>query len=93
MTPALHAACERAIHVLTADGEILRAGRASMFIMEQLGYEGFARVMSRPPMIWGVECGYWLVARNRPLVALFILRGEPEMDPDDLDELRSRRPA
>lgn len=86
MTPELHAACENAVHVVSADGSILRAGRASMFILEQLGYVRLARLLSRPPLIGFVELGYWVVAHNRPLFALFILRGEKEVDPNDLDE-------
>ena len=59
MTAELRLACERAIHVITADGETLRAGRAAMFILERTGWKHFARVMRWPPMIWFVELGYY----------------------------------
>lgn len=75
MTPALYAACERAVHVVTADGRVLRAGRASLFVLEQIGYRRTARVLGLPPCIWGVEWGYRLVAGHRGFFARFLFRG------------------
>lgn len=66
MTPALKHACEQAVHIVTADGQVLRAGRASMFILARTGWGWLARLLSIPPFIWFVEIGYWIVARNRP---------------------------
>ena len=72
MTPELRLACERAIHVITADGETLRAGRAAMFILERTGWGAFARLLTWPPFIWFVELGYWIVARNRIFFSKFM---------------------
>ncbi len=72
MTPELTAACERAAHVITADGKTLRAGRASLFILERIGWGWFARLLALPPMIWFVEIAYRIVAQNRPLFARLI---------------------
>lgn len=77
MTPDLYQACGQAIHVLTRDGRLLRAGRAAMFVLEHLGFRRLARALSQQPFIWFVEIGYWLVARNRSRIGRFILPHEP----------------
>jgi len=78
MTPALYAACERAIHVLKPNGTLLRAGRASLFILEQIGWGWVARLPMLPPFLWAVELGYWIVSHNRPFFARLLFRGEDE---------------
>lgn len=78
MTPELYAACEKAVHVLTADGRILRAGRASLFVLERIGWKGLARVLQFPPFIWGVELGYRIVAGHRDFFAKFLFTHEKE---------------
>jgi hypothetical protein len=69
MTRELHDACVHSMHVLTADGELLRAGRATLFVLERTtpGWRTFARVFRYVPLLWFVELGYWIVARNRRL--------------------------
>jgi hypothetical protein len=74
MTPALYYACERAVHVVKADGTVLRAGRASVFVMDQIGWHTAARILVLPPFLWGVELSYRIVAANRPFFACFFLR-------------------
>lgn len=76
MTPALLDACEGAVHVVTAGGRTLRAGRACLFIMDQIGRHRFARFFSLPVLVWLTELGYWLVSRNRGRVGRFFFRGE-----------------
>jgi predicted DCC family thiol-disulfide oxidoreductase YuxK len=76
MTPTLAAACEKAIHVVRADGTILRAGRACLFILERIGWGRWARLLTVPPFLWLVELGYWIVARNRSFFARFLFRRE-----------------
>jgi len=78
MTPALYAACERAIHVLKPDGTLLRAGRATLFILEQIGWGWGARLLMVPPFVWAVELGYWIVSHNRSFFARFLFRREDE---------------
>ena len=78
MTPALYAACERAIHVLQPDGTLLRAGRASLFILSRIGWGRVARLLILPPFIWAVELGYWIVAHNRSFFARILFRNEDE---------------
>ncbi len=74
MTPALHEACAQAVHVVKSDGSVLRAGRATLFILEQIGWGWAARVLSWPPLIWLVELLYGIVARNRPFFARYLFR-------------------
>ncbi len=77
MTPELREACRRAVHVVTADGEVLRAGRASLFVLGRVGFPLAARLLSLPPFIWGVELGYVLVARNRSFFSRLLPRPRP----------------
>jgi predicted DCC family thiol-disulfide oxidoreductase YuxK len=65
VTPEIRRASAHAMHVLSTDGRVLKAGRASLFILEQLGWRWTARVLSRPPFVWFVELAYKLVAANR----------------------------
>jgi predicted DCC family thiol-disulfide oxidoreductase YuxK len=74
MTPALRRACTQAVHVVTADGTVLRAGRACLWVLQRTGYPVLARVLSFPPLVWAVEVGYWLVARNRRLASRVLFR-------------------
>lgn len=66
----------RGAHVITADGRVLRAGRAVLFILEQLGYRWVARILSLPPFVWLVELGYAIVARNRRRLSRWLRLGE-----------------
>lgn len=72
LTPQLRAACEQAIHVLMADGRILRAGRATLFILENVGWSTWAQMLALPPFIWLVEVGYKFVAGRRHLFSRFL---------------------
>lgn len=74
MTPELRVACERAVHVVRADGQILKAGRATLFVLSQVGFPLLARVLGWPPFIWFIELGYYIVARNRRLFGRFLFR-------------------
>lgn len=75
MTPALYEACKRAIHVIREDGSIIRAGRGCMYVLEKIRWHAWlARFLTWPPMIWFVELGYFIVARNRPFFAKFMFR-------------------
>jgi len=77
MTPKLYEACKRAVHVIKADGEVLRAGRAMLFILERLGWGyGVPRLLKLQPFIPFVELGYAVVARNRSFFSRFLFRHE-----------------
>ena len=73
MTPQLYRECERALHVIKANGEVLKAGRASMFILETIGYPRWlVRPLTWPPLIWFTELGYRVVANNRTFFSKFM---------------------
>ena len=74
MTPELRAACARAVHVVTPEGTVLRAGRAALWILQRTGHPVLSRVLALPPLLWAVELGYWLVARNRRIASRLMFR-------------------
>ena len=74
MTPALREACARAVHVLTPQGTLLRAGRACLWVLARIGFPVLARILSVPPLVWLMEAGYWVVARNRRLASRVLFR-------------------
>ena len=76
MSDALAARCARAVHVITPRGAVLRAGRASLYVLGEVGWRRSAAVAARRPLVWLVEAGYWVVARNRPFFSLFLFRRE-----------------
>ncbi len=76
MTPELAEACTHAVHVITADGRAIRAGRAALFILDNIGWPRAARILAVPPLVWAIEVGYWIVARNRMLFSRFMFRHE-----------------
>ncbi len=84
MTPRLRRACARAVHVITPEGRVLRAGRAALCALEQAGWRRTTAVLSTPPLIWAVEIGYRLVANNRPFFGRFLFRDEATAGPSGL---------
>ena len=75
MTPKLYEACKRAVHVIKADGEIVRAGRATLFILERLGWGyGLPRLLRLPAVIPFIEIGYEFVARHRSFFSRLLFR-------------------
>ncbi|MBA3727290.1 MAG: hypothetical protein H0W86_12865 [Armatimonadetes bacterium] len=68
MTPALRKACERALHVVRSNGEILRGGPAVRLIRNCMG-------LGSPPKPL-LDAAYWLVSHNRDLFSNFLYRGE-----------------
>lgn len=77
MTPELYEACKKAIHVITAEGRLIRAGRAGMFILEEVGYPAWLiRPFTWPPLVWFTELGYELIANNRRFFSRFLFTKE-----------------
>lgn len=74
MTPELHRACAHAVHVVEPDGTVHRAGRAVLFALQLVGWRVLPRILRLPPLIWFVELGYWIVARNRRWFSKFMFR-------------------
>lgn len=76
MDNALRLACARAVHLRTADGQWLRAGRAVLATLALIGWPRTARLLSLPPLIQLVELGYGVVAANRRFFSRFLFRQE-----------------
>ena len=77
MTPELYEACRRAVHVITADGCVIKAGRAVMFILEAVGYPRWLiRPFTWPPLVWFTELGYRIIADNRGFFSRFMFTHE-----------------
>ncbi len=76
MTPVLYAACKDAIHVVEANGTALRAGRACLFILDELGWHRVARIFAGPPLLWLVELSYRIVAANRSFFSRYLFRNQ-----------------
>ena len=76
MTPELYRSCQQAVHVRCADGRVLRAGRACLYILHTLGYRHLATLLALPLYVWLVEAGYSLVARYRPFCARWLFTRE-----------------
>ena len=74
MTARLAEECARAVHLITPDGVVLRAGRASLSVLDQIGWQGTARLLSRWPLVVLVEIGYAIVARNRRFFSKLFFR-------------------
>jgi predicted DCC family thiol-disulfide oxidoreductase YuxK len=73
MTRELYAVCEQAVHVVKADGDVLRGARACLFVLESLGWTG-ARTLAFPPFVWALDFVYWIVASNRRFFARLLPR-------------------
>ena len=76
MTPELYQQCQQAVHVRFADGHLLRAGRACLYILHTLGYHRTTTVLGRWPWIGLVELGYRCVARHRSWFARWLFTHE-----------------
>lgn len=75
MTPQLYEACKRAVHIITPEGRVIKAGRAGMFILEEIGYpKWLVRPLTWPPLVWFTELGYRLIADNRGVFSKFMFR-------------------
>ena len=70
MTNELRAACAQALHVLRPDGQASRGGKALLDVLGALGWH--AGWLRRRPLIWAVEGGYRLAARNRGLLSRLV---------------------
>ena len=54
----------------------MRAGRAVLYLLGIIGYRWLVWPLRFPPLIWLVEIGYQIVARNRRFFARFLFTRE-----------------
>ena len=76
LAPSVKEACAEAVHVIKADGEMIRAGRAILFCGTFTRFGGWARIGLWPIFLPFVEVGYKFVAHNRNLVSKFFFKCE-----------------
>ena len=77
MTPQLRADAERSVQVLTSDGQRISGGRAVLFILRAVGWHPrLVAICDRIPLVWAIELGYEVVARNRPFFSRLLARIE-----------------
>ncbi len=74
MDPVLTQACRHAVHLQHPDGQLERAGRACLTIIELIGYRRLARWGRKRPLIWAIELGYGIVAHHRRLFSRLFFR-------------------
>jgi predicted DCC family thiol-disulfide oxidoreductase YuxK len=75
MTDELAARCVHAMHVLGPDGTLLSGGRATLFVLERIGWPRLGRARRRRPLVWLVEAGYRGVAAHRGWLSRLLPRG------------------
>ncbi len=81
MSPALREQARRAVQVITAAGTRISAGRACLFVLEEIAWHPrLARLGRRRPVVWAVELGYRIVASNRSLFGRILFRNQPDPD-------------
>lgn len=66
--------------MILPEGEVRVGGRAALYVFGQLGWP-FMGVLALPPMIWFIELGYRLVARNRIAASKLFFRHDHDEDP------------
>ena len=75
MDHKMSAACARAVHLLHPNGQIERAARACLTVLRLIGYPPqLISLLRLPPLIWTLEIGYWLIARNRAFFSKILFR-------------------
>ena len=84
MTPELRERARASVQVITRDGKRLAAGRASLFVLAEIGWNRrLVRLLQWRPLIWAVELGYRIVARNRRLFGRLLFRRAGSGDGSD----------
>ncbi|BCM89624.1 hypothetical protein IAD21_01471 [Abditibacteriota bacterium] len=76
LTPELREECSKSIHVIKTDGEILKGGRAAMFLGRFTRWNRLARMGEWPIFLPFVEIGYSIVANNRMVFSKLMMKAE-----------------
>lgn len=84
LAPSLAESCSHAVHVIKADGEVIRAGRAMMFCGLYTRFSGWARIAMWPIFLPFIEIGYKFIASHRMLVSKVLFKTER---PDQFDRV------
>lgn len=65
MTPEIMERCQYEMALVTPTGEVLFGAKGMLRTLEVLKWGIFARILAIPPLVWPIQLGYWLIARNR----------------------------
>ena len=65
MTPEIAERSNREIIFLTRDGRVVGGAKAVFTILSRLGWGWLGTLLAVPPLVWPMEFGYRIVARNR----------------------------
>ncbi|RYG67827.1 DUF393 domain-containing protein [bacterium] len=90
ISPELRAECQKALHVIKSDGQIIRAGRAALFCGQQTRWHQLARIGQWPIFIPFIEIGYAIVAKNRALLSKYFFTKEDEFPQNKVEPLTCR---
>jgi len=74
LSSELRAACEKSIHVIKTNGDLLHGGRAAMFLGRFTRWNRLARIGEWPMFLPFVELGYKIVAQNRVFFSKFVMK-------------------
>lgn len=75
MTDAIYETCKSQMVVITSDGRQINGALGILFVLQELGWGGFAKLLTYPPIVWPIKIGYWLVARNRGVISKWFFGG------------------
>ncbi|MEP6755853.1 MAG: DCC1-like thiol-disulfide oxidoreductase family protein [Chthonomonadales bacterium] len=79
ITPELRTACQRSLHVIMPDGQILAAGKAALYVLSVSGQPTVAALLGLRIFSPIIEIGYRLIAKNRLLFSrIFFPRSKAE---------------
>lgn len=76
MHPELYEGCKSALYVITEDSRELRGAKGVLFLYAKTGWSLPYKILSVPPLLWLVQFGYWLVARNRGLISRIFFKNK-----------------
>ena len=74
MTEAFRVRCGRSIQLFLPGRSPLSGGKAALAVLSLLGWKKTAACLSRPPLVWGIDVLYRLIARNRGFIGRVIFR-------------------
>ncbi len=74
MTETFRARCGRSIQLFLPGRPALSGGKAALAVLSLLGWKKTAACLSLPPLVWGVDVLYRLVARNRWFLGRVLFR-------------------
>lgn len=76
MTDEIAARAQNEMIVITSQGQVIGGARAVLFVLGQTGWGWFARFLAAPPLVWPIDLGYRIIARNRSHISRIFFKGQ-----------------